>query len=79
MHVGPEAPVIQMFERTIRQVDPDAPRDIIADAVEEAIELAKQRIARNQGENAELEAGIARLRSFSRRHRAGLKVVERST
>ena len=75
MHLGDETHLIQKLERAIQQTDSDATNDIVLHAVELAIEQVKQRIARNRRENEELEAGIARLRSFTRRRRASLALV----
>jgi predicted RNase H-like nuclease (RuvC/YqgF family) len=75
MHVGPEIRFNQVLERTIHRIDPEAPRQLIAEAVDHAIEHAKRRIADNQSEIKELEAGIARLKSFNRLYRSGLRVV----
>ena len=71
MHVGDEMRVYQTFQRTIDRSEPDAPRNLLADAVEQAIHQANKRIADNLSENQESAAGIARLKRFKHLHRSG--------
>ena len=76
MHLGDEMRIYQAFQRTIDRIEPDAPRNLLADAVEEAIQQANKRIANNLSENEELAAGIGRLKRFNRLHRSGLRLVK---